>query len=132
MNHSSKERCGMISCHPSLSIVRQCRLLQVARSMYYYQPKRDGDLNLELMRKMDEKYPFKGVKSMTVWLNKDQDYHVNEKRVSRLYKLLGIEAIAPGPNTSKPSKENRIYPYLLKGLTCRIIRFNQVWAIDIT
>ena len=98
MNHSSKERCGMISCHPSLSIVRQCKLLQVARSMHYYRSKRDSDLNLELMRKMDEEYPFKGVKSMTVWLNKDQDYHVNEKCVRRLYKLLGIEGIAPSPN----------------------------------
>jgi len=101
--------------------------------MHYYQPKRDSDLNLELLRVIDEEYlkhPFKGVRSMTVWLNKDQGYHVNEKRIRRLYKLLGIEAIAPGPNTSKPSKQNRIYPYLLKNL--KIERPNQVWATDIT
>lgn len=134
MNYSSRERREKVSDHhPSLSIVRQCKLLSVARSMHYYQPKKENDLNLELMKAVDAehlKHPFKGVKSMTVWLNKDQGYQVNEKRIRRLYKILGIEGIAPKPNTSKPSKENRIYPYLLKNL--KISRPNQVWAVDIT
>lgn len=134
MNYSSKERREKVSeDHPSLSIARQCRLLSVARSMHYYQPRKESDLNLELMKAIDAehlKHPFKGVKSMTVWLNKDQGHQVNEKRIRRLYKLLGIEGIAPKPNTSKPSKENRIYPYLLKNLS--ISRPNQVWGVDIT
>jgi len=134
VNYSSKERREkVLKGHSSLSIARQCKLLSVARSMHYYQPKKESKLNLELMRVIDAehlKYPFKGVKSMTVWLNKDQDYQVNEKRIRRLYKILGIEGIAPKPNTSKPSKENRIYPYLLKNL--KISRPNQVWGIDIT
>jgi len=134
VNYSSKERRGKVSAdHPSLSIARQCRLLSVARSMHYYLPKKESDLNLELMEVIDREYlkhPFRGVRSMTVWLNKDRDYNVNEKRVRRLYRLLGIEGIAPKPNTSRPSKENLIYPYLLKGL--RIERPNQVWGIDIT
>jgi len=134
MNHSSKERREKVSDdHPSLSIARQCGLLSVARSMHYYQPKKESDLNLELMKAIDAehlKHPFKGVKSMTVWLNKDQGYQVNEKRIRRLYKILGIEGLAPKPNTSKPSKKNRIYPYLLKNL--KITRPNQAWGVDIT
>lgn len=134
MNYSSKERRKKVSNdHPSLSIAGQCRLLSVARSMHYYQPKKESDLNLELMKAIDSehlRHPFKGVKSMTVWLNKDQGYQVNEKRIRRLYKVLGIEGMAPKPNTSKPSKKNRIYPYLLKNL--RISRPNQVWGVDIT
>ena len=134
MNHSSRERREKVSDnHPSLSIARQCRLLSVARSMHYYQPKKESDLNLELIKAIDAehlKHPFKGVKRMAVWLNKDQGHQVNEKRIRRLYKILGIEGMAPKPNTSKPSKKNRIYPYLLKNL--KITRPNQVWGIDIT
>lgn len=107
MNHSSRERREKVSDnHPSLSIARQCRLLSVARSMHYYQPKKESDLNLELMKAIDAehlKHPFKGVKRMAVWLNKDQGHQVNE---------------------------NHIYPYLLKNL--KISRPNQVWGVDIT
>lgn len=134
MNQTTRERRKHVERdHGSLSMTRQCNLLSVHRSGLYYQPVGDGVLNLELMRKIDEEFmlhPFLGVPRMTTWLNKDQGYKVNEKRVRRLYKLLGIQAIAPQPNTSKPSKQNRIYPYLLKGL--KVNRPNQVWAMDIT
>lgn len=129
----SKRREHVVRSHESLSMVRQCELLSIHRSGLYYHPVGESDFNLKLMRKIDEEFmlhPFMGVKRMTTWLNKDCGYHVNEKRIRRLYRLLGIQAIAPKPNTSKPSKQNRIYPYLLKGL--KIERPNQVWAIDIT
>jgi len=116
-----------------LSVARQCELAGIHRSLYYYQPKGESELNLELMRLIDEQFmqfPFMGVVRMTVWLNRDKGYHINEKRVRRLYKILGIEAIAPKPNTSKPNKQNRLYPYLLKGL--KVERPNQVWATDIS
>lgn len=119
--------------HETLSVVRQCELLSVHRSGLYYKPVGDSNLNLELLRIIDEEFmlhPFLGVKRMTTWLNKDRGYQVNEKRIRRLYRILGIEAIAPKPNLSKPSKQNRIYPYILKGL--KIERPNQVWAADIT
>lgn len=134
MNQEPRERREHVKKdHSSLSMTRQCELLSIHRSGLYYQPLGESDLNLELMRKIDEEFmlhPFLGVPRMTTWLNKDCGYKVNRKRIRRLYKLLGIEAIVPKPNTSKPSKQNRIYPYLLKGM--KVNRPNQVWAIDIT
>ena len=134
MNNDSKQRTGLVDKdHQTLSMTRQCELLGISRSMCYYQPKGESSLNLELMRLIDEqymKYPFMGVSRMSVWLNMDMGYHVNEKRIRRLYRLMGIEAIAPKPNTSKPGKGHKVYPYLLRGL--EIDRPNQVWATDIT
>lgn len=134
MNQNVSERRSHVARpHESLSVTRQCELLSIHRSGLYYRSVGESDLNLELMRKIDEEFmlhPFLGVKRMTTWLNKDCGYKVNRKRIRRLYRLLGIQAIAPKPNTSKPSKQNRIYPYLLKGL--KIERPNQVWATDIT
>lgn len=134
MSQSRKERRRHVNkTHIVLSVARQCELLEIHRSGLYYQPKAESSLNLELMRLIDEqfmKHPFMGVPRMTVWLKKDKGYQVNKKRISRLYKLMGIEAIAPKPNTSKPGKQNRLYPYLLKGL--KVSRPNQVWAVDIT
>lgn len=82
---------------------------------------------------IDKKYldkPFWGVPNMTVWLQEDMGYPINKKRIERLYRLMNLQAIGPKPNTSKPSKEHKIYPYLLRGL--KIERPNQVWAADIT
>lgn len=81
---------------------------------------------------LDEQYfktPFYGVRRLTAWLQL-QGYNINHKRVKRLMELMGWQTIYRKPNTSKPCKENRIYPYLLKGLT--VNRPNQVWAMDIT
>ncbi len=118
-----------------LSIARQCGLLGIHRSGVYYQPAKESGLNLELMRLIDGEYmrhPWMGVPRMTVWLQKDKGYQVNHKRVERLYRLMGISAIGPKPNTSKKGKGelHRIYKYLLAGL--KIERPNQVWAGDIT
>lgn len=85
-----------------------------------------------LLRLLDEKYtktPYYGSRKMTVWL-RDQGYHVNRKRVQRLMRILGLEAMAPGPNTSKKHPEHKVYPYLLRGMM--IDRPNQVWSTDIT
>lgn len=84
------------------------------------------------MRQIDEQYtrtPFYGSRRMSIWLNQN-GYPVNRKRVQRLMRLMGLEGIAPGPSTSKPHPEHRVYPYLLRDL--RIERPDQVWASDIT
>lgn len=76
------------------------------------------------------KYPFMGVPSMTEWLRKDMGYSVNKKRIERLYKQMDIQAIAPGPHTSKGNKAHRKHPYLLRNL--KVKQINHVWALDIT
>jgi putative transposase len=118
--------------HSSLSVVQQCRLLGLHRSGLYYHPCRESEENLAILRQLDEQYfktPFYGVRRLTAWL-KVQGYDVNRKRVKRLMELMGWQTIYRRPNTSKPCKEHRIYPYLLKDLS--INRYNQVWAMDIT
>ena len=111
---------------------RQCELLGVNRTGLYYQPVGESEENLLLMRLMDEEYtrhPFFGSRRLMGWLN-DKGYEVNRKRVSRLMEVMGIEAIYPKPNLSRPNEEHKIYPYLLRGL--EITRPNQVWSTDIT
>jgi putative transposase len=115
-----------------LSVRRQCELLGVNRSSVYYEPVPESELNLKLMRLIDEQYtrrPFYGSRKMTVWLQ-GQHQEVNRKRVQRLMRLMGIEAIFPTRNLSRRNPEHEVYPYLLRGLT--IDRPNQVWATDIT
>jgi putative transposase len=120
--------------HPRLSIKRQCSLLGINRSTYYYTPVIESTLNLELMRLMDEHYllhPYKGVPRMHVWLTRDKGYNINIKRIERLYyDLMGLRAIVPGPHTSKRHPEHAVFPYLLRNKL--IINPNQVWATDIT
>jgi putative transposase len=135
MNQNRRERQGHIGKATGLSIVRQCELLEVSRSNFYYRPCGETDLNLELMRQIDEEYllhPWLGVPRMTTWLQKDRGFKINHKRVERLYRLMGLSATGPKPNTSKKGKGalHRIYKYLLKGL--KVERANQVWAMDIT
>lgn len=118
--------------HPELSITRQCELLELPRSSYYRKPKPETVLNLRLMRALDElylQYPFFGARQWIRWLRRE-GYQVNRKRIQRLMKLLGLEAIYRRPKTSAPHPEHRVYPYLLKGMI--IDRPNQVWATDIT
>ena len=115
-----------------LSIVRQCELLGLPRSSYYYQPAPASAENLHYMRLIDEQYlrtPFYGSRRMTVWLQ-GQGYVVNRKRVRRLMQLMGLEGVAPGPRTSRPHPQHKVYPYLLRGLA--IERPDQVWCSDIT
>lgn len=120
--------------HPMLSITRQCTILGVPRSTYYYTPVAESALNLELMRLMDEHYllhPYKGVPRMYAWLSRDKGYQVNRKRIERLYyNVMGLRAILPGPHTSKRHPEHAVYPYLLRNK--EINNPSQVWATDIT
>jgi putative transposase len=119
--------------HPQLSVRRQCELLGLCRSSLYYQPARDSAENLRLMRQIDEEYtahPFYGSRKMTVWLREVQGEQVNRKRVRRLMRVMGLEAIYPKPRLSLAGRGHRIYPYLLRDVA--IERPDQVWSADIT
>lgn len=119
--------------HP-LSIVQQCRLLDVNRSGYYYQPATQTEDDLKLMRVIDEihlKRPYLGVRRIKEALQEPPyELVVNRKRIHRLMRLMGIQAIYPKARTSDPHPDHKVYPYLLKNLT--IDRPNQVWATDIS
>jgi len=118
--------------HPSLSVVRQCKLLEVSRSGIYYQPMTVPGEALALMKLMDRQYlatPFYGARRMAAWL-KSQGHKVNRKRVRRLMQTMGLAAIYRHPRTSVPAPGNKIYPYLLRGI--EVTRPNQAWAADIT
>ena len=115
-----------------LSIARQCRLLSINRSSFYYRPKPVKAEDLELMRLIDEQYlktPTWGSRSMRNHLRR-LGYKINRKHVQRLMRLMGLEAIYPKPKTSRPHPAHKIYPYLLKDMT--IDQPDQVWAADIT
>jgi putative transposase len=118
--------------HAKLSVRRQCELLGLNRSSLYYEPAAETPENLALMRRMDEqytKYPFYGSRRMTAWLV-HQGEEVNRKRVQRLMRVMGLEAIYPKPRLSVAGRGHRIYPYLLRNV--RIERVDQVWSTDIT
>ena len=129
---SGARRLEMIRHHPDLSLACQCALLGISRSSLYYQPTQAKVKDLELMTLMDRQYlktPFYGSRRMSVWLRRE-GYLVNRKRVRRLMRVMEIEAIYRRPNTSRPSPENKVYPYLLRGL--EVSGVNQVWMADIT
>lgn len=118
--------------HLSISISRQCELLGLARSSFYYEIQPETEQNLRLMAMLDKQYtarPFYGVRRMTAWLA-TQGEIVNPKRVRRLLRKMGIEAIYPKPNLSRPKDNVRKYPYLLREE--EITAPNQVWSTDIT
>ncbi len=115
-----------------MSIVRQCELLDVARSSYYYEPMPENEEDLRLMRLLDEHYtrtPFYGKRKMVVFLQ-EQGYAVDRKRVRRLMQLMGLETIYPKPHLSLPGEQSVRYSYLLRGVS--INRRDQVWSCDIT
>jgi putative transposase len=118
--------------HAQLSLRQQCQLLGLPRSSLYYSAQPVDEEDLALMRLLDEQYlrtPFYGVRRMTQWL-REEEWTVNQKRVRRLLRLMGLEAIYPRPRLSEASAEHRKYPYLLKDVT--IDRPGQVWSTDIT
>lgn len=118
--------------HPAIPVSRQCRLLGVSRSGYYYQSHGESQENIRLMHRIDElftQYPFYGVEKMTAHLRR-LGHPVNVKRVRRLMRKMGLEAIYPKPNLSRRHPEHRVYPYLLRDLD--ITHPNQVWCTDIT
>lgn len=118
--------------HGQISIKRQCELLGLSRSGYYYEPCPESEENLELMRLLDEQYldtPYYGIRRMQ-WFLGQKGYQVNHKKVARLLRLMGLEAVYPKPNLSKADPAHKIYPYLLRGV--KIERVDQVWSTDIT
>lgn len=122
----------MIDADSTLSIRRQCELLSVSRSGLYYEPVPTTDEELALMRRIDEmhlKWPFYGSRKVSQELRK-HGMRINRKQVQRLMRLMGLESLAPKPNTSRPAPQHPVYPYLLRNL--KISRVNQVWATDIT
>lgn len=127
-----KELITCISKDEQLSVRRQCALLEINRSNFYYQPAEESQENLHIMRLMDEHYlehPTYGVLQMQDFLF-SLSLVVNPKRVRRLLRKMNIRAIYPKRNLSKLGHAKYIHPYLLRGM--KINRANQVWAIDIT
>jgi putative transposase len=107
-------------------------LLGLSRSSRYYQPAPERAEDLQLRRLLDEQYtetPFYGIRRMTAWL-RSQGYAVNHKRVGRLLRQMGLDAIYPKPRLSQPAADQVIYPSLLRGVS--VNRVNQVWSTDIT
>jgi putative transposase len=123
----------MVEPEGVLSIRRQCELLQVSRSGWYYEPVPVSAEDLALMRRIDElhlKRPFFGSRRLCQELRRE-GRTVNRKHVQRLMQRMGLVAIAPQPpSTSEPAPEHPVYPYLLRNLP--ITRVNQVWAADVT
>lgn len=118
---------------PEMSIRQQCSLLGLNRSTFYWQPATESPLNLALMRLIDEEYtksPSYGYRSMTDRLRNGYGYLVNKKRIARLMRKMGLQSVAPAPNTSKRGKNHAVYPYLLRGV--KVERVNHVWSTDIT
>lgn len=119
------------STHPRLSVVRQCLLLGISRSSFYYEAIGESVFNLELMRIIDEQFletPYFGSRQMARWLRR-RGWRISRKRVARLMRKMGLSAIYQKPNTSKPFPGHKIYPYLLKGML--IDAPNKVWCADV-
>ena len=131
------EKLGLIGPNdPNLSLTTQFALLQLAKSTYYYQSNKLPEVSKEdeaLMKEIDKVYtefPYYGSRKITRQLFEDLGKKVNRKRVRRLMAIMGIEAVYPKPNFSKPEPGHTIYPYLLKGVSVRFP--NHVWGTDIT
>jgi putative transposase len=118
--------------HPQLSIVRQCELIFISRSSYYGPVGGENQLNLALMRLMDEQFlqtPWYGSRQMTRHLRR-AGHEVGRKRVKRLMRKMGLEAVYQRPKTTVANPEHKIWPYLLRNKV--IDQPNQVWCPDIT
>jgi len=130
---TTERRKKVVKCHPRLSLVQQCKLLNIHRSGLYYKPRSESGYNLRLMKEIDAyfmEHPYYGVERMTDYLNLDLSHRVNVKRVRRLYKLMGLQTIYRKPRTTIKDPKSYKFPYLLKDL--KIERANQVWQTDIT
>lgn len=124
-----------IDMKDDLATTRQCELAGVSRATTYarQKPKVADEDDLLLCRLIDEEYtrhPFYGTRRMVIVISKAVGYRVNRKRLQRLMRQMGLQGMAPGPNTSRAHPQHPIYPYLLRGL--EITRPNQVWSTDIT
>ena len=122
----------MIAPGSALSVARQAKLLGVSRSSVYYRPRPDSQEELDLLKRLDELFtenPVYGSRRLQQML-KREGVRVGRRRIRRLMRKLGLWAVGPKPDTSKPHPEHKVYPYLLRGLN--IERPNHVWATDIT
>jgi len=130
---SRGRRLGMIERHhPRLSIVRQCDLLGVSRSSFYYEPQGERPETLALMRQIDEQFlktPWYGARQMARYFRR-QGVRIGRHRMRRLMRKMGLSAIYQTPKTSAPHPEHRVYPYLLRDL--EVSQPDQVWCADIT
>jgi hypothetical protein len=129
---ASDRRAKLDRYHSDLSIRRQCAMLGVSRSGVYRKPRPANDNDPEAMRRIDVLFtarPFFGARRIARTLT-EEGFPIERKRVRRLMRLMGIEALGPKPRTSNPAPGHKIYPYLLRNMT--IERPNQVWAADIT
>ena len=118
--------------HAEISVKRQCQLLGLSRSSFYYEPSVISEADIKLMNLIDEEYtrhPFYGTRRMKVWL-RGQGYCVSRKRVQRLYRIMGIAAVYPKKQLSKKDKFHAVFPYLLRDVA--ITEADQVWSTDIT
>jgi len=116
-----------------LSIREQCRILEINRSNIYYAKKIIDESTLLLMRVVDEvytKYPFFGTRKMSSYLRLTKGYNVGREQIRSIYEKLGLQSLSPGPHTSKPHPEHKVYPYLLRGIDA--VSNNHVWSADIT
>ena len=122
----------MIDRNHELPVTHQAKLLKVSRGSVYYLPRPTSEVDLTLMRRIDElhlKHPFMGARMLRDQLARE-DIHAGRRHIGTLMRRMGIEALAPQPGTSKACPGNKIYPYLLRNLP--IVRANQVWALDTT
>jgi len=116
-----------------ISILRQCDLLEISRNQYYYKAKPESSENIDIMVSIDRQYlktPYYGVRRMTEQLKREMGLKINEKRIRRLMRKMGLEAIYRKPNLSKRNQAQKVYPYLLRNIKAE--RVNQVWSTDIT
>ena len=130
---SRTERLGLVEWDGGdLSLKRQAELLGISRSSLYYQPIEPSAEEVNLKHRIDEiftAYPFYGSRRITAQLKREA-WLINRKRVQRCMQEMGLTALHPGPNLSKPAPEHRIYPYLLRNVTASYP--NHIWGIDIT
>ena len=122
----------MIDRSHKLSLGRQAKALGLSRSSLYYEPRPVSAADLAIMRRIDElhlDYPFAGSRMLRELL-RGEGIEAGRERVATMMRRMGIEALCPRPNTSKPAPGHKIFPYLLRSL--EIVRPNQVWAMDIT
>ena len=129
---AAKRKTMVAPAHADLAITRQCKLLSLSRSTYYFKPAGEKEKNLSLMRLIDAQFletPWYGSRQMARHLCRE-GWHVGRKRIRRLMRIMGLQAIYQAPRTSEPHPEHKIYPYLLNGLSTT--RPNHVWCADIT
>ena len=129
---ATKRKTMVVSAHAGLSITRQCRLLSLSRSSFYFKASGETETNLTLMRLIDAQFletPWYGARQMARHLRRE-GWCVGRKRIRRLMRLMGLQAIYQVPRTSDPHPEHKVYPYLLRRLS--IEKPNHVWCADIT